>query len=179
MLWFVLCGCKYPEKIKKMFDQFFVQEREAAERRIKCLQSFHQVEVCAYFRLCEDIVQEMDVFDLLFRKVFLQMSWRQERLNGLAVVFPYLGVYILEESIKSVRSATWKGGKVDLRISSKAITSPPVALCIICEGGLLPVRPPRPSRIVCTASGLVKMMTVLSKILTFQRKNVVRILPNY
>ena len=68
-----------------------MQEREAAERRKKCLD---WVEVCAYFRLREDVVQEMDVFDLLFRKVFLQLNWVQERMNGLAVVFPYLGVYI-------------------------------------------------------------------------------------
>ena len=74
-----------------MFNQLLVQEREAAERRRKCLD---RVEVCAYFRLCEDIVQEMDVFHLLFRKVFLQLNWVQERMNGLAVVFPYLGIYI-------------------------------------------------------------------------------------
>ena len=83
-----------------MFNQFFVQEQEAAERQIKCHQSFDQVEVCAYFRLCEDIMQEMDGFNLLFQKVFLQISWRQEHLNGLAIVFPYLDAYILEESIK-------------------------------------------------------------------------------
>jgi hypothetical protein len=35
------------------------------------------------------------------------------------------------------------------------------------------------SRITFTASGLVKMMTVLSKSLTFQRKNTVRIIPGY
>jgi hypothetical protein len=39
-------------------------------------------------------MQEMDIFESLFRKVFLQLNWSQERTNGLAVVFPYLGVYI-------------------------------------------------------------------------------------
>src|ERR1700691_2430725 len=87
-----------------------------------------------------------------------------------------------EESIKKLK---WRDrvvrqtALVDLRISSKAIISPPVALCIICEGGLLPVMAPWLSRITFTASGLVKMMTVLSKSLTFQRKNTVRILPGY
>jgi hypothetical protein len=77
-----------------------VQGREAAGRRIKCLD---RVEVCAYFRLCEDIVQKMDVFELLFRKVFLQLNWSQERMYGLAVVFPYLCVYILGKSIKKLK----------------------------------------------------------------------------
>lgn len=74
----------------------------------------------------------------------------------------------LEESIK--KRDERQTASVDLPISSKAIISPPVALCTICEGGLLPVSAPWPSRIIFTASGLVKMMTVLSKILTFQRK---------
>lgn len=40
-------------------------------------------------------MQEMDVFELLFRKVFVQLNWSQERMNSFAVVFPYLGVYIV------------------------------------------------------------------------------------
>ena len=51
-----------------------------------------------YLRLREDIVQEVNVFDLLFRKVCIQVRRTHERVNGLTVMFPNRGICVFSNS---------------------------------------------------------------------------------
>jgi hypothetical protein len=101
-------------------------------------------------------------------------------VNGLTVVFPNRVICVFQTASQEFKDSRINKvmETVDLRISSMAIWSPSVTLCMIYERGLLPVSAPWPSRIAFTASGSVKTMIVLFKILICKRK-VVRILLYY